>query len=75
MSETKDLAYPGTVDKAIEDLYVEVIREVSKQTGTEEDTIRNWFETLTSSRTRKGSGLHVSNLWPNPPFFFPKEDS
>jgi YVTN family beta-propeller protein len=44
----------GNVDKALEDFYIEAIREVSKQTGTGEDIIRNWFEKnlITTSRTR-----------------------
>jgi hypothetical protein len=41
-------------NKALEDFYIEAIREVSKQTGPGEDIIRNWFEKnlITTSRTR-----------------------
>ena len=48
------LGYLGDVDKALEDFYVEAIREATKQTDVPEDKIREWFEKIliTSSGTR-----------------------
>jgi YVTN family beta-propeller protein len=46
--------YLGDVDKALQDFYVEAIREAVKQNSISENVIRNWFEEklITSSGTR-----------------------
>jgi hypothetical protein len=49
-----DSGYLVDVDRALEDFYVEAIREAVKQTNVSENIIRNWFEEklITSSGTR-----------------------
>jgi YVTN family beta-propeller protein len=46
--------YLGDIEKALEDFYVEAIREASEKTHINEDIIRNWFDEklITSSGTR-----------------------
>jgi YVTN family beta-propeller protein len=46
--------YLGDIEKALEDFYVEAIREASEKTHTPEGIIRNWFDDklITSSDTR-----------------------
>lgn len=62
-----ELSY-NTVDETLKDLYVEAIREVSNQTGTEEDAIRNWFENLITANGARGivhSGFNTTGGIPN----------
>jgi hypothetical protein len=46
--------YLGDIEKALEDFYVEAIREASEKTHIQEDIIRNWFDEklITSTGTR-----------------------
>ena len=46
--------YLGDIEKALEDFYVEAVREASEKTHTPEGIVRNWFDEklITSSGTR-----------------------